>query len=110
MNDQRGRSVEQTLNFVQKAAAHYGWKENPDSSFVQSIAEGLTTNVNRYGYYLCPCRDGDGDRKTDADIVCPCAYAAADITEYGQCFCGLFLAKSNNGTAVTQIPERRGVI
>lgn len=100
------RSLQDTHNFIVKAAQHNGWKPNPDTEFVATIAAGLTTNVNRHGYYLCPCRDGDGDRKLDKDIVCPCVYAAPDIDQYGQCFCGLFVSTDHQGP-VRQIPERR---
>jgi ferredoxin-thioredoxin reductase catalytic chain len=103
------RSREQTLQFVRKAASHYGWVLNPDSDFVEVLAEGLTVNANRHGYYMCPCRDGDGDRTADRDIVCPCVYAAKDIEEYGQCFCGLFLSaeRAADTRPISQIPERR---
>lgn len=106
------RSIEDTHEFIQNAARHYGWSVNPDEPFVDAIAEGLTTNANRFGYYMCPCRDGEGDRKTDDDIVCPCIYARKDIPEYGQCFCGLFLSneKAAGDPEVIQIPERRGSI
>lgn len=94
---------------MRNAASHYGWAVNPDEPFVDAIAEGLTTNANRFGYYMCPCRDGDGDRRADDDIVCPCTYARTDIVEYGQCFCGLFLSheKAAADPEVIQIPERR---
>jgi ferredoxin-thioredoxin reductase catalytic subunit len=104
------RTLENTEEFIQNAARHYGWVANPDDEFRGTIAEGLTTNAQRFGYYLCPCRDGDGDRDADADIVCPCVYAGPDIDDYGQCFCGLFLSKekaASGDTAVNQIPERR---
>lgn len=103
------RSVEQTHQFIRKAAARNGWVPNPDSEFVQVIAEGLTTNANRYGFYMCPCRDGDGDRQADKDIVCPCIYAPQDIAEYGQCYCGLFESeeKARTNPYADQIPERR---
>lgn len=103
------RTKAQTDEFIKKAASRNGWAVNGDGAFVDILAEGLTTNVNRYGYYLCPCRDGDGERSTDRDIVCPCVYAPADIEEYGQCFCGLFLSpeKAAQDPEVAQIPERR---
>jgi ferredoxin-thioredoxin reductase catalytic chain len=104
------RSIEQTRTFIEKAARHNGWVPNPDAEFRETIAEGLTTNANRFGYYLCPCRDGDGDRHEDRDIVCPCVYAKKDVEEYGQCFCGLFLSEekaAENPPEVRQIPERR---
>ncbi len=104
------RTLQQTEEFIHNAAEHYGWAANPDDDFRRTIAEGLTTNANRFGYYLCPCRDGDGDRRADDDIVCPCVYADPDIDEYGQCFCGLFLSRkkaASGDTEVNQIPERR---
>ena len=100
------RSLQDTQRFIVKAAQYNQWKPNPDTEFVATIAEGLTTNVNRHGYYLCPCRDGDGDRKLDKDIVCPCVYAGPDIDQYGQCFCGLFVSQDHQGP-IRQIPERR---
>lgn len=104
------RTIETTRTFIENAARRNGWVANPDTEFRETIAEGLTTNANRFGYYLCPCRDGDGDRKLDKDIVCPCVYAAKDVEEYGQCFCGLFLSPEKaqeTPVEVNQIPERR---
>lgn len=104
------RSIEQTRQFIDRAAERKGWVPNPDTEFRETIAEGLTTTVNRHGYYLCPCRDGDGDREADRDIICPCVYAQKDIDEYGHCFCGLFLSKNHaeQNLPIAQIPERRG--
>ncbi|WP_018526869.1 ferredoxin-thioredoxin reductase catalytic domain-containing protein [Alkalispirochaeta alkalica] len=103
------RSLEETRRFIEQAARHYGWVPVQDQEFRDQIARGLTENVNRYGYYLCPCRDGEGLRQEDRDIICPCRYAAPDIDDHGQCFCGLFLSpgKAREGSPVSQIPERR---
>jgi ferredoxin-thioredoxin reductase catalytic subunit len=51
------RTEEQTATFAAMVAAKQGWVLNPDSEFTQSLVAGLTVNWNRYGYYLCPCRD-----------------------------------------------------
>jgi len=96
--------------FIDAVAAHHGWHVNPDAGFAEVLAGGLAANYNRFGYYQCPCRDSwAGDRKKDADIICPCVYSKADLDEYGQCYCGLFvtaeLAQSGRGAA--SIPERR---
>lgn len=95
--------------FAENAARRNGWIVNPDTEFTDSILEGLAANRTRLGYYLCPCRDSWDDRKKDRDILCPCAYAAEDVREYGQCFCGLFLSekRAQDGTPVASIPERR---
>jgi ferredoxin-thioredoxin reductase catalytic chain len=98
-----------TLKFASMVAAKQGWAVNPDSSFVDLLVDGLTVNWNRYGYYLCPCRDSDGSRAADADLICPCAYSRADIAEYGHCFCSLYLSTefAGSGKAPQSIPERR---
>lgn len=92
-----------------QVARHQGWVRNPDTELTRRIEAGLLVNHQRYGYFLCPCRDGDGDRTADKDIVCPCTWAQADIDEYGQCFCGLYLAPDWQERQVKpgSIPERR---
>ena len=103
------KTHQNALEFVRAVAKHQEWALNPDSSFVSDVAEGLASNYNTYGYYLCPCRDGDGDRSEDRDIICPCDYAPVDQGEYGHCFCGLFVTKAfaESGEAPSPIPERR---
>ena len=103
------KTVDDTLKFVQMVADKQGWKLNPDKSFVQLIVEGLTTNYNRYSYFACPCRDSDGIRDRDKDIVCPCAYCRPDQEEFGHCYCGLYLTQAffATGKKPTSIPERR---
>lgn len=103
------KTLEQTMSFISAVASKQGWQANPDLPFKEQIAKGLTKNYQRYGYFLCPCRDGDGDRASDRDIICPCAYAAADCTEYGHCYCGLFLSPAFAASAQSpaSIPERR---
>ena len=97
------------LRFIYQVADYQGWKVNADEQFVKDLATGLTVNYNRYGYFLCPCRDGDGQRSADDDIVCPCKYNEPDQEEYGHCFCGLFLSERffATGNEPETIPERR---
>jgi ferredoxin-thioredoxin reductase catalytic chain len=103
------KTPEQTALFARMAAAHHGWKLNPDQAFAADLLNGLCTNFNRYGYFLCPCRDSLGRREADRDVICPCSYAGADIREYGHCYCALYLAESfiASGRVPSQIPERR---
>jgi ferredoxin-thioredoxin reductase catalytic subunit len=63
-----------------------GYHLNPDRDFTLMLVEGLLRNKERYGYMLCPCRVGEGDREKDRDIICPCDYRDADLDEYGQCY------------------------
>ncbi len=107
--DSRRKSPEDAIAFVHAVATKQGWAVNPDTGFVGQLATGLSVNYNRYGYYLCPCRDGDGDRAADRDIVCPCDYARPDLDEFGHCFCALFLRPGfvESGGQADPIPERR---
>jgi ferredoxin-thioredoxin reductase catalytic chain len=95
--------------FAEKVAARHGWLLNRDRDHVTGVLEGLDANRERLGYYLCPCRDGAGERSADSDVICPCPYAVPDIAEHGHCYCGLFVSPSFDaaGRAVEPIPERR---
>ena len=92
--------------YALQVAKHRGWIFNPDNGLTDPIVAGLATQATRYGKPYCPCRDIEG-KESDQDLVCPCAYAAADIAQYGQCFCGLYLAPDMDPKRVGSIPERR---
>ncbi|MBU0928606.1 MAG: ferredoxin:thioredoxin reductase [Spirochaetes bacterium] len=103
------KSTDDTRRFADMVAAKQDWELNPDAEFTDSLVEGLTTNWNRYGYFLCPCRDSDGSRETDADLICPCAYSKADVEEHGHCYCALYLRRgfAASGGVPGGIPDRR---
>ena len=63
-----------------------GYHLNLDRDFTLMLVDGLYRNRERYGYMLCPCRLGEGEREKDLDIICPCDYRDADLDEYGQCY------------------------
>lgn len=90
-------------------AKKHGWVLNPDADFTGSLVDGLTVNWNRYGYYLCPCRDSDGSREADTNVICPCEFSRSDIEKHGHCFCALYLSESfvAGGTSPSGIPDRR---
>ncbi|MBN2874549.1 MAG: ferredoxin:thioredoxin reductase [Spirochaetales bacterium] len=103
------KSLDDTRTFATMVAAKQGWELNPDAEFTDSLLEGLTVNWNRYGYFLCPCRDTEGSREDDAAVVCPCTFSHADIADYGHCYCGLYLKAgfSASGKVPGGIPDRR---
>jgi ferredoxin-thioredoxin reductase catalytic chain len=103
------KDADKTRAFARMVAQKQGWEIGPDASLVEMLVEGLTVNYNRYGYYLCPCRDSDGSREADRDAICPCVYARADIEDYGHCYCSLYASKSflDSGAEATGIPDRR---
>lgn len=102
-------NVKAVKDFVTRVAEKKGWRINPDSEQLSGVLGGLSTNLSRFGYYLCPCRDGSGNKKLDADIICPCDYAQADLDDHGHCYCGLFFTPvlADSGRRAEPIPERR---
>jgi ferredoxin-thioredoxin reductase catalytic subunit len=103
------KSIEDTARFASMVADKQGWALNADEEFRAGLVEGLSTNWNRYGYFLCPCRDSEGAKALDADLICPCKYSWADIEEFGHCFCALYLSRSfaATGKAPASIPDRK---
>lgn len=105
----KSKTRDEVVTFIQAVANHQGFRINTDMEFIGVIIDGLNTNYNRYGYFLCPCRESQEDRGRDADIICPCKYARADLTEHGHCYCGLFITRDFllSRAEVQAIPERR---
>lgn len=86
-----------------------GYHLNSDVEFTEALAEGLLVNEARFGYRSCPCRLGSGDAARDLDIVCPCDYREADLTEWGSCYCALYVSQDvlDGKRELGPIPERR---
>ena len=86
-----------------------GYRLNSDQDLTLSLVAGLLKNEQRYGYPMCPCRLAFGTREQDLDLICPCDYRDADLLEFGQCYCGLYLSKAvRDGLAQPGlVPERR---
>jgi ferredoxin-thioredoxin reductase catalytic chain len=103
------KTLEDVQNFAQAICKKNNWELNPDLDFQSVLLNGLQSNYNTSGYFLCPCRDGLDDRKKDKDITCPCEYALKDLQEYGHCFCALYMTPEfiNSKKPFEQIPERR---
>ncbi|MEM5946992.1 ferredoxin-thioredoxin reductase catalytic domain-containing protein [Spirochaetia bacterium 38H-sp] len=103
------QSVSDVFAYVKKVAEKKGWKLNYDARFLSDLVDGMFSQYQRHGYFLCPCRESWDDIDKDRDVICPCAYAEADIAEYGHCFCGLYLSDTayKEKKEVSSIPERR---
>ncbi len=86
MNEQEKNRVLELYDRLNEEAEAAGYHLNPDREFTMMLVEGLLTNRDRYGYMLCPCRMGTGEREDDRDIICPCDYRDIDLNEYDQCY------------------------
>lgn len=109
-------SFEPSLEDVQKIYEQLKKIQEPkgcffskDKQMVQDLLTQLLVTKARYGYMACPCRMANGKLELDKDIICPCRYRAADLQEYGACYCGLYVTKEWNEDAVPHVyvPERR---
>lgn len=101
--------VETLYEMLRKIQEPKGYFFNKDKELVLELIDGLIRNKDRYGYMSCPCRLASGDREKDKDIVCPCAYRAPDVEQYGSCYCNLYVSEEWNENKIPHdfIPERR---
>ncbi len=101
--------VEKLYERLDSEAEASGYHLNPDREHTRGLVEGLIKNQDRYGYQACPCRLADGEKEEDLDIICPCDYRDQDLTEYGTCYCGLYVSQDvlDGRISVQSIPERR---
>lgn len=106
-------------DFLQKNAKSGGYYLNPDKDFVEGLVSGLLVNKKRYGYESCPCRLATclagrqaGSREKDLDIICPCDYRDEDISEFGACYCGLYVSKEifEGKKELKKVPDRRAKV
>jgi ferredoxin-thioredoxin reductase catalytic subunit len=86
-----------------------GYHLHPDVAFTKDLIRGLLANESRYGYGACPCRLASGIKDNDLDIICPCDYRDPDLSEYGSCYCALYVSGQilKGERAARTIPERR---
>jgi len=101
--------VEAAHRRLQAEAETGGYHLNPDVAFTKDLIRGLLANEARYGYGACPCRLAAGSKDADLDIICPCDYRDPDLSEYGSCYCALYVSGAilRGEQAVQSIPERR---
>lgn len=102
------KTVDDIYTFTDMVANKQGWLTSGDSAFYEYLCTGLVSNWNRYGYFLCPCRDSAGSREKDSPVICPCVHAREDIAQYGHCYCSLYWSKefAASGKEAQGIPDR----
>lgn len=101
--------IEKLYTKLKTDADFGGYILNPDDDFTKALVDGLVVNTKRYGYQSCPCRLSTGIFEEDKDIICPCDYRDPDLTEYGACYCGLYVSidVAEKRRKLKSIPERR---
>ena len=101
--------VKALYEMLKKVQEPKGYYFSSDTARTNDLLEALLLNKERYGYMCCPCRLASGSREADSDIICPCAYRAPDVKEFGSCYCNLYVSKEWNDGAIPHVyvPERR---
>ncbi len=108
----KGASSEEALALFERLdreAERSGYHLNPNREFTLGLMEGLLANEERYGYQACPCRLASGVREEDLDIVCPCDYRDPDLSDFGTCYCALYVSREvkEGRKRLTRIRDRR---
>lgn len=101
--------IEALYRRLDQEAEAGGYHLNPDRETTLGLVEGLLINEERYGYRACPCRLASGQQAEDLDIICPCDYRDPDLSDYGTCYCSLYVSEEvlSGERKVQPIPERR---
>lgn len=113
MADATGTITEEEISKLQERldqdAEKSGYHLNPDNEITRDLVRGLIVNEKRHGYPGCPCRLSADDKNEDLDIICPCDYRDPDLSEYGMCYCALYVTGEilEGVKEVRPIPERR---
>lgn len=96
-------------NKLNTDAEEGGYHLNPDLDFTKALVEGLLVNQERYGYQACPCRLAEENYEIDRDIICPCIYRDPDLSEFGTCYCGLYVSDDiiSGQKKLKSIPDRQ---
>ncbi len=97
------------MDRLDREAEASGYHLNPDREVVLSLCEGLLTNLQEHGYMGCPCRLLEGEKFEDLDAICPCDYRDRDLSEFGFCYCALYVTREvlEGKKEPEPIPERR---
>ena len=103
------KEVDREYGILKNDAESGGYFLNPDTEFTKNLVRGLIKNRDRYGYQSCPCRLASGKKEEDLDIICPCNYRDPDLTDFGACYCALYVsaAIARGEKQVAPVPERR---
>jgi len=106
VTDEEARALFERLD---AEAEKSGYHLNPDHAFTLGLVRGMLVNEKRYGYWLCPCRLGDGIKQEDLDMICPCDYRDPDLSDHGCCYCSLYVTQEvlDGKKKSHRIPERR---
>ena len=101
--------VDQLFQRLYKEAEAGGYHLNPDAPFAKELVRGLLVNEKRFGYWACPCRLASGIKDEDLDIICPCDYRDPDLSDFGACYCALYVSVAvlRGEKKFQSIPERR---
>ena len=92
-----------SLEDVKKIAKDHNWILNPNEKIVKSTLKRLNKNMEKFGYFACPCKPNeinekrtiikDGKRISVYSTACPCLDSQEEIERDGKCRCNLYFEK-----------------
>ncbi|MBN2733463.1 MAG: ferredoxin:glutaredoxin reductase [Methanomicrobiaceae archaeon] len=103
------KEIDLRIKILKEDAKKRGYNLNTDELLVRELVSGILINKKRYGFESCPCRLTIGKKEDNIDIICPCDYREQDISEYGCCYCALYVSEDVEAKKKTAepIPDRR---
>jgi ferredoxin-thioredoxin reductase catalytic subunit len=84
------REVKKHDAWVKKYARQKGYRYNPHWMFYTNLKIWLAESQQTFGKRYCPCFEPGEDAQVNKKLLCPCAFAEAEIKERGVCHCVLF--------------------
>jgi ferredoxin-thioredoxin reductase catalytic subunit len=101
--------IERLRAKLDREARAGGYNLSDDTDFVNDLMRGLLVNEKRFGYMACPCRLASGKKDEDLDMICPCDYRDPDLSEFGSCYCALYVTQEvlEGKKKLQSIPDRR---
>jgi ferredoxin-thioredoxin reductase catalytic subunit len=76
--------------WIKKFAGKKGYRYNPHWMFYTNLKIWLAESNQTFGRRYCPCFEPGEDAEVNTKLLCPCAYAEAEIARRGVCHCVLF--------------------
>lgn len=85
-----GKDAKKHDAWIKKHAANRGWSVNSRFMMYTMLKFWLSDSEAMYGRRYCPCYEPSADSELNKKLICPCAFAQAEIDSTGWCHCTLF--------------------
>lgn len=77
-------------SWIKKFAKQKGYTVNPHWMFFTNLKLWIHESQQTFGKRYCPCFEPSDNPELNKKMLCPCQFAAQEISEKGSCHCVLF--------------------